>query len=643
MRRGARRRWGRSLGWALGLACLVSLLAAAPAGAAFDCGAYIERCQVQIDNSGDVWFGSVEKLTEDALGDGTLRHGVFQVYERSGETTTLVSRMPDGSPIPVENIQNVSAGLLGVSPDGSRVYLGTEASLTSEDGDAGHEDGSWDYYELSNGKYTLLTTGPLDGPFPIPNATAGSHRLWASDDGKYVYFETAQRLTAEDTDEVPDIYERSGGQTRLVSTGPSAVPFDPNLNRPAPIADFLGASTDGATAYFATIEQLTPDDAEPMTSDIYSWHDGVTTRVTHTVNHGEGPGTAYEIFDQLSFGGAATDGSLFYVAFSPQTPDDTNQYEDLYAARPGGITERLTTAPPDPALESDHGFLPGSKRFLRPGAASQDGSRVFFITTRKLVPEDTDETLDIYMWSAGQLRLVSVGTVGSPGNTEELHLDAISRDGRRAYFETYEQLTPEDTDNEVDVYEWDNGTIRLVSPASDGHQTYAFFEGISPNGRYVAFSTLEDLVPGDNDARKDIYVIDMGTGQTAAASISRVKPGARHRRRRRLRLVTAESIPPRIAIAAGGTFKNQTATVRLGCPKAERSGPCHGRVRLLDMGTRAVIAGGSFRIPTGHRHEVVLNGRGLARHGGAVLARVRGVDRLGNAAVVERKVHLRAH
>ena len=139
------------------------------AGADFDCGASLFRCQAEIDNGGRVWFTSGEKLTEDALGDGTPKGGVFQVYRRGGNQTVLVSRRPDGQPIQPENRQRIAAMLLGVSPDGERVYMQTDASLVAADVDAGREGGSTDGYLLSGGAYELLTTGPLDDAGPNPN------------------------------------------------------------------------------------------------------------------------------------------------------------------------------------------------------------------------------------------------------------------------------------------------------------------------------------------------------------------------------------------------------------------------------------------------------------------------------------------
>ena len=167
-----------------------------------------------------------------------------------------------------------------------------------------------------------------------------------------------------------------GGQTTLVSTGPDEVLPDPNYSERAPDAEFLGASTDGATVYFATFQQLTADDTEKMTSDIYSWRDGVTKRITHTKSYPPQPGQPFESFGNSdTFTGASEDGSIFYLAHSPQAADDTDSYADIYRARPDGTSERLgINAGPTP----DTGMYLNP---LIPGAVSQDGKRLYFTTT----------------------------------------------------------------------------------------------------------------------------------------------------------------------------------------------------------------------------------------------------------------------
>jgi len=596
-------------------------------------------CQVQIDNTGRAWFGSLETLTEDALGDGTLKNGVFQVYERTAQTTRLITG-PDGKPIPVGS-HNESARLLGASPDGERVYISTQAPLTTDDVDQVLGDGATDGYELAGGHYTLVTTGPLDEPSTAPFANNGGWVAWASDDGRYVYFATASRLTADDWDSYTDIYQRADGQTRLVSTGPDE--YLPTAEFPNPFAPenrFLGASPDGATAYFATAAHLTADDpgkspseGSLLTSDIFSWNDGITRRVTHTVSPAEVPGTPWEAFDPYSFAGAG-EGSIYFAANSGQVPEDTDLNRDVYRATPDGSLERVIALPAsaDPAQD-----------FLWVEAVSRDGSRLFLRSGQQLAPADHDSEVDIYMWSAGQFQLVTPkGDLGE-AKEEELQLCSISGSGRRAYFQTWASLSPQDTDSEPDVYEWSDETVRLVSPASDGRQSAAFCSGISPNGRFVAFSTWEQLVPGDNDTRQDVYVIDMGAS-SASASISRAagrKHRARRGKRRRLRLITAEAIAPRMRVARRGRLRGGTVALRLRCPKSERSGPCHGRVKLLRRANRKLLAGGRFRIAVGRRAKVLLRWRRIAGRPRVALARVRGVDRLGNSAVVERQVSLR--
>ncbi|HEX3240561.1 MAG TPA: hypothetical protein VHR18_10560 [Solirubrobacterales bacterium] len=640
---------GRWIGKWLGLAALAAAFAGAPAASAsFDCGtALVRHCEVQLDDSGRAWFQSYEKLTEDALGDGTLHGGIWQIYERVGNQTVLVSKRPDGTPIPSEGNYRSAAFLLGVSPDGSRVYFGTEASLVPEDGDAGHADGSSDVYVRANGAYSLLTTGPLDGPFANPNATSGSHAVWASDDGQYVYFETGQALVPEDWDGTSDVYQRANGVTRLVSTGPDET--KPTAEWPYPMIPqprFLGASPDGATAYFSTAAHLTaedsgksPSESGQLSNDIFAWRDGVLRRLTRTAPPGEGPGSVFESFDPYSFAGAAEEGSAYFIANSAQTPDDANPGPDIYRASFDGALERVA--------------LPGlpAGAFVGLETVSRDGTRFFLRSNGALTPEDQDDELDIYTWSAAAgFRLVTPRGPTAAGKEEEVTLCEVTGDGERAYFRTWGRLLPQDTDGLADIYEWRNGAISLVSPAaSAGRQSGAFCAGASPNGRFIAFSTYEELVPGDDDVDVDIYVMDMGvpaaqraprpTGRFDAFT-SRDRPIGVKRKQRRPRLITAESIAPLMTVARTGVLRDGVARLRLRCPRAERSGPCHGKVKLL-TGKGRVLASGSFRIPAGRRASVALKGQALPERSFRSRVRVRGADLLGNRRTVTATVKLR--
>src|SRR5262245_45417808 len=89
-----------------------------------------------------------------------------------------------------------------------------------------------------------LSTGPAGRNGAVEPAYVG-----ASADGTKVFFTTLESLVSADTDTVADVYERSGGQTTLVSTGPNGGSGDF-------IASFMSASADGSRVFFQTRESL---------------------------------------------------------------------------------------------------------------------------------------------------------------------------------------------------------------------------------------------------------------------------------------------------------------------------------------------------------------------------------------------------
>ena len=77
-----------------------------------------------------------------------------------------------------------------------------------------------------------------------------------------MFFSTYESLVAADTDAWNDVYERYGGATTLISTGPASTSG-------ANIAFFYGASEDGTKVFFDTDERLTAGDTD-ASFDIYS-------------------------------------------------------------------------------------------------------------------------------------------------------------------------------------------------------------------------------------------------------------------------------------------------------------------------------------------------------------------------------------
>lgn len=197
-------------------------------------------------------------LTSEVL-DAAADTDAFQdVYEHSGSSTTLVSTGPAGGN------GAFNATLNWVSPDGSGsgVLFTTAEKLTPFD-----LDNSLDIYERDGGVTTLVSTGGSGGS----NVSFAG----ASDDGSHVFFITSEALVAEDKDTSPDIYERVGSATTLISTGPEGGngEFGSGLN---------GVSTDGSRAFLTTKERLTEGDPDAEV-DVYE-HSGLVTRLVSVGN-----------------------------------------------------------------------------------------------------------------------------------------------------------------------------------------------------------------------------------------------------------------------------------------------------------------------------------------------------------------------
>ena len=82
-----------------------------------------------------------------------------------------------------------------------------------------------------------------------------------------------------------------------------------------------------------------------------------------------------------------------------------------------------------------------------PRAVLADG-RVFFNSPERLVSEDTNGKLDVYMWSGDHVSLISTGR-----SEDDSTFGDASADGRDVFFRTTEQLVGRDDDRNIDVYD----------------------------------------------------------------------------------------------------------------------------------------------------------------------------------------------
>jgi hypothetical protein len=389
----------------------------------------------------------------------------FDVYERSGSTTTLISTGPTGGNGMFDTFFH------DISTDGGRVFFETDEQLV-----AGDTDSQADVYERAAGTTTLVSTGtPGNGNFPAIFAGI-------SQDGTSVFFETDEQLAANDSDSFFDVYRRQGGTTTLVSTGPTGGngPHD---------ATFRGSSLDGARVFFQTNEALSASDTD-ASSDVYERLGGTTTLVSAPGN-GAFPAT---------FEGNSGDGMrVFFETREPLSAGDTDTFVDVYQ-RSGGTTTLVSAG------------TPGNGSFdARFTGNSVDGTLVFFETREPLAAGDTDSAFDVYERANGTTTTrLSVGPSG--GNAAiDASFAGASLDGLRVLIETTEPLVATDSDTVNDVYERFASTTTHISngPTGGNAAIPAFFAGISDPGTRIFFDTRESLLASDTDISRDVYVADV--------------------------------------------------------------------------------------------------------------------------------------
>jgi len=218
-------------------------------------------------------------------------------------------------------------------------------------------------------------------------------------------------------------------------------------------------------------------------------HD-VTERLSYGPTGGNGAIAA-------NYRGISSDGTrVFFQTTEKLVSADTDSAIDLYE-RSGATTTLISTGP-----NGGNGAFAATY-----SGASQDGAKVFFRTSEKLVTTDTDNAIDVYMRSAGTTTLISLGPNGGNG-VQTAFYKANTPDGTRVFFETAESLVSGDSDIARDVYQWSSGTVtRLSTGPSGGNDSNfdTFYEGSSTDGTHVFMSTDEQLTSTDTDPTTDVY------------------------------------------------------------------------------------------------------------------------------------------
>ena len=523
---------GRGLGKVVaGLAAAATLLAATAAA---------QDRSVELVTTGPAGNGSLSEFEAASTSeDGTTvafatserlvssdEDDQVDVYVRRGGTTSIASHGDKNGNLAF------GAGSPGVSVDGSRVYFTTAEQLVAEDADA-----AVDVYEYLDGAAKLVSVREANAPgeaadvvipgrLPPPvgervvmstkeqTLTADGDAatdLYVRDGGRlevltgatqqdaialdanrtltHVYFETTQDLVDSDKDTQADTYMVTGGQHFLVSRTPSAT--SPSAGRTW--VDLVSA--DGSRAYVVTPEGLDAGDTDGQ-FDTYLWRaDGTITWLSKQTT---GQGCARAACAVNTYGGSS---DLSRVAFT--TPDrllaaDTDDAIDVYAWTEAGGLELVSTGPNGGNGAADTAESVGG-RYQKMGT---DGRGVLFTTGESLVAEDTDGNVDLYERIDGTTRLLSSGEIGAAGGVPP-GTGAYRAESTRVIFASATALTRADTDEQLDVYLHEAGTVRLISVGRAAYD--ADLIGASFDAGRIFFRTREQLAPEDLDGGRDLY------------------------------------------------------------------------------------------------------------------------------------------
>jgi Tol biopolymer transport system component len=354
-----------------------------------------------------------------------------------------------------------------------------------------------------------------------------------SADGRFVAFRSfANNLVPGDTNGDHDIFvrDRQAGRTERVSVSSKGVQGNAQSLYPS-------LSADGRfVAFYSDASNLVPGDTN---GTVFGGDTFVRDRRTgRTQRVSIGPGGVQG--DEASLFAVAISAGGRFVAFNSGASNlvrrDTNGFPDVFIRDlRAGRTELVSVS--SNGVQGD-----GSSGGFRGVTLSAAGRFVAFSSdATNLVPGDTNGFPDVFVRDrrTSTTERVSVGPSGVQGNGESgssrdgpirsvLGLAvAISAGGRFVAFESdASNLVPRDTNGFRDVFVRDRRTGKTVrvSVGPDGVQgngdSGSDGVAISPGGHFVAFSSnAANLVPGDTNRLKDVFVHDRRTGRSQRVSV----------------------------------------------------------------------------------------------------------------------------
>jgi hypothetical protein len=358
----------------------------------------------------------------------------------------------------------------------------------------------------------------------------------ASADFSHVVFETDKSLLPGAPEGVAaNLYEKVGGQLRLVSVLPNG--------EPAPEGGFAGSVVDshgygligGATSGYPTQNTISEDgslifwgDAEHQ--QLYMRVNGTrTVQISAPQRPVKGPDPAGSL--PAEFLGATPSGSkVLFISGEKLTEDSTaggEEVPDLYIYDTSSGTLKDLSVDPNSGEAADVRGIAGM---------SSDGSFVYFVATGVLAAGAQAGGENVYLSHNGEVSYITTLS-GEGGDFEDRsplgggtapRLARVSPNGRFMVLTSRVALTPYETNGHSELYRYDADTAELDciscnpsgAPATGdaGLYHHTYFTPIVPDfltrpiseSGAVFFDSSEALVPADSNGQSDVYEWENG-------------------------------------------------------------------------------------------------------------------------------------
>lgn len=340
-----------------------------------------------------------------------------------------------------------------------------------------------------------------------------------SADGRFVAFASlASNLVAEDTNNAADVFvrDRLTGVIERVSVDSRGRQGDGDSGLVGVGSPHPAISADGRFVAFPSFATnlVQRDRNNSLISDIF-----VHDRQTGTTELVSLSSTGEQTDDYSTSPAISADGR--YIAFQSNAttlvPGDTNSVDDIF------VHDRLTGTTERVSVSSAGGQANGGS--IHPDI-SPDGRFVVFSSFADNLVPGSQISIQVFLHDrdTGTTERISQDALGNAGDGSSF-FPSVSADGRFVAFESNAANLVADGNHENHIYLRDRqtGVTERISENSAGEPADLLSgkPDITADGRFVTFFSLAtNLVAGDTNNRRDIFVRDLQTGSVVRVSVS---------------------------------------------------------------------------------------------------------------------------